>query len=213
MHPNLLARTDRQRRFDALLAIFEAAAARGGTSPVASVVNIVVGVERYEHELARALGGVPDPLDPTDPAHTCRTGGGTVVDPRDMLVAALTGHVRRIVVDGAGVVVDVGRKQRLFTGPLREAILLGERCCVWPGCTRPASECQVDHLLPWAHAGPTNPANAAPVCGHHNRWKSRGYRTWRDPTGQWHHERPDGSPLSWRAQLVPLEELLATAGG
>jgi len=216
MHPNLLARTDQQRRFDALHAIFEAAAARNsagatGTSPT-TVVNIVVGLERFEHELAKACGAQPEPLDPNNPAHACRTSDGTIIDPHDMLTAALTGHVRRMVVDSAGVIVDVGRKQRLFTGPVRDAILLSERTCIWPGCTRPATECQADHLIPWANAGPTSPSNGAPICGHHNRWKTRGYRTWRDLKGHWHHERPDGTPLSWRAHIVPLDELLATAG-
>jgi len=59
----------------------------------------------------------------------CVTDGGVVVDAYDMVIAAATGHVRRVVLDSAGVVVDTGRKQRLFTGPLREAVLdSGRRC-------------------------------------------------------------------------------------
>lgn len=211
MSPHLLARTDRQRRFDALLAIFHAAAA-GGDGSVETVVNIVVGLDRFEHELTKAAGATPAPLDPNDPAHHCRTSNGTPVDPRDMLAAAFTGKVRRIVVDAAGVVVDVGRLRRLFTGPVREAILLLELWCIWPGCTRPAHHCQADHLLPWANAGPTNPTNAGPHCGPHNRWRTRGYHTWRDTNGHWHHHRPDGTPLSWRAHTIPLAAILANAG-
>jgi hypothetical protein len=107
-----------------------------------------------------------------------------------------------VVLDGAGVVVDMGRKQRLFTGALRDAVLFGSRRCTWCGCNVPGSVCQADHVLPWSNAGPTSASNGGPQCGHHNRWKSRGYRTHRDEHGHWHHYRPDGTEIGWRAETV-----------
>jgi hypothetical protein len=200
MCPGLTGRTDAQRRFDALLAIFLRAAGMECTATGPGfTVNLTVGLPAFQHHLIKALGGEPAPLDPNDPGSRCETDGGVPVDPLDMLVAAAMGHVRRVVLDSAGVVVDMGRKQRLFTGPLREAVLLASRWCVWPGCHRPTTECDADHVLPWANAGPTCAANSAPVCGLHNRWKTRGYRTWRDPHGHWHHYRPDGTEIGWRA--------------
>lgn len=199
MVPSLMERTDAQRRFDALKAIFGAAAVSGQSPTGEPVVNIVVGYELFEHHLRRALGERPAPLDPNNPAHRCDTADGVVIDPYDMLVAAALGQVRRIVFDSAGVVVDVGRKQRLFTGALRDAVMLISHRCIWPGCYRPASQCEADHALPYANAGPTAAHNGNPACGHHNRWKSRGYRTWRDPHGRWHHFRPDGTEIGWRA--------------
>ena len=205
MCPGLMSRTDAQRRFDALLAIFHAAAGMSGDATGTAVtVNLLVGLEAFEHHLEEALGGNPTPLDPNDPFTRCETDSGVVVDPYDLLIAAATGHVRRVVLDSTGVVVDMGRKQRLFTGAMREAVLLSGRRCMWPGCNVPAHACQADHVLPWSQAGPTSTANGAPVCGHHNRWKSRGYRTWRDPDGHWHHYRPDGTELGWRAEQVQL---------
>ena len=53
----------------------------------------------------------------------------------------------------------------------------------------------------FAIAGPTSARNAGPACGHHNRWRTRGYRTWRDPDGHWHHYRPDGTEIGWRAAM------------
>ena len=209
MCPGLMSRTDAQRRFDALLAIFHAAAAMNSDATGTGVtVNLVVGLEAFEHHLEEALGGNPAPLDPNDPMTHCETGHGVIIDPYDLLVAAVNGHVRRVVLDSAGVVVDMGRKQRLFTGPLREAVLLSGRRCLWPGCHVPASACQADHVLPWSQAGPTSTANGAPVCGHHNRWKSRGYRTWRDEHGHWHHHRPDGTELGWRTEQVRIPDLV-----
>ena len=52
MGPALLERTDRQRRFDALLAIFTAAAASGVVGVIEPLVNIVVDQTTFEHHLA-----------------------------------------------------------------------------------------------------------------------------------------------------------------
>jgi hypothetical protein len=41
----------------------------------------------------------------------------------------------------------------------------------------------------------TSVNNGGPLCGAHNRFKERGYRTWRDPNGTWHTTRPDGTQL------------------
>ncbi len=212
MAPHLMERTNGQRAFDAIQAIFGAAAVSAAMPGSEPVINIVVGQELFEHHLRRVLGQRPEPLDPTNPAHICETADGVVIDPYDMLVAATIGHVRRIVLDSAGVVIDAGRKQRLFTGALRDAIMLGNRRCIWPGCYRPASQCEADHTLPYANTGPTAARNGGPVCGHHNRWKTRGYRTWSDPNGQWHHYRPDGSEIGWRANALVLEEELFVVG-
>jgi hypothetical protein len=178
MCPGLMSRTDAQRRFDALLAIFHAAAGMSSDGTGTGVtVNLLVGLDTFEHHLEKTLGGNPAPLDPNDPLTRCETDSGVVIDAYDMLVAAAMGHVRRVVLDSAGVVVDMGRKQRLFTGPLREAVLFGSRRCTWAGCNVRGSVCQADHVLPWSNAGPTSASNGGPECGHHNRWKSRGYRT------------------------------------
>jgi hypothetical protein len=199
MTVSLMERTDKQRRFDALKAIFAAATISDQSAIGEPVVNLVVGYELFEHYLHSALGEHPEPLHPADPAHRCETADGVVIDPYDMLVAAALGHVRRVVLDSAGVVVDVGRKQRLFTGALRDAVMLVNRRCIWPGCYRPTSQCEADHMLPYSHAGPTAAHNGNPACAHHNRWKTRGYQTRRDPNGQWHHYRPDHTEIGWRA--------------
>ena len=214
MCPALMERSDPQRRLDALVAIFlKAAAATGDTSAAASlVVNLVVGHQLFEHHLAKALGAEPAPLDPNYPHNRCETSDGVQVDPYDMLVAAAIGHVRRVVLDSAGVVTDMGRKQRLFTGALRDAVMMGNHRCIWPGCNRPSSQCQADHLQPWGTAGPTASRNGGPQCGPHNRWKTHGYRTWRDPHGHWHHYRPNGTEIGWRAEHQQIHAQPASTG-
>jgi len=196
MSVSKMARTERQRRFDALLAIFLAAAGSGALGAFTPTVNVLCDQATLEHGAAKALGGDPEPLDPNQP-HRCETSHGIPLDPLDVLVAV--GHVRRVVLDSASVVVDVGRRQRLFTGPLREVILAIARYCFWPGCRQRPRE--VDHVLPYGHDGPTDACNGGPACGCHNRWRTRGYRTWRDDHGHWHHYRPDGTELGWRATM------------
>ncbi len=197
MTPALMERTDRQRRFDALLAVFTTAAASGRVGSFDSLVNIVVDQVTYEHHLTKLVGGSAAPLDPTTvDQRRCETSTGHQIDPADVIAASLAGHVRRVVFDTSGVVIDLGRRSRLFTGRARDAVFLGHRGCIWPGCNQHSGRCQTDHSTPWSSDhGETRADNGAPMCGRHNRWKARGYRTWRDPNGSWHTYRPDGTEI------------------
>ncbi len=211
MSPALMERTPAQRRFDASVRVFQSAAGSAECGGEV-VVNIVIDQEQFEQQVQRAAGATPDPLDPaTVAARRCETDRGEVLDPAAVWAAALVGQVRRVVVDRAGVVVDMGRRSRLFTGPARDAVLLSGRRCLWPGCGMPASRCEADHVLPFAKAGPTSTRNGGPMCSHHNRWKTRGYRTWRDPEGFWHTYRPDGTEIGWAVRRLTIDHL-ATAG-
>jgi hypothetical protein len=113
-------------------------------------------------------------------------------------MAAFIGRVRRVVRTSDNVVVDLGRRVRCFTGATREAARLQAAIqrlgrCIWPGCR--LATCQIDHATSWAHGGATNLPNALLMCGHHNRYKTRGYTTRRDTTGRWHLHRPDGTTI------------------
>lgn len=209
MCPGLLARTDAQRRADALLAVFLKSSGATEAAGSGVVVNLVMSYERFQHHLEKALGGRPEDVDPLDLSQPCETADGHQLDPHDVLVAAAMGHVRRVVIDSAGVVLDAGRRQRLFTGPLREMVMMSSPRCCWPGCHRPTSQCQADHMLPHANDGPTRTENGAPTCGHHNRWRTRGYATWRDQHGRWHHHRPDGTEIGWRSEHRGNDNLAA----
>jgi Domain of unknown function (DUF222) len=207
MNPGLLERTAAQRRFDALLAALTSAAGSGVVGRFDPLVNIIVDQATLEHHLTRLAGADPAPLDPaTVDQRRCETSTGHQLDPQDMLAAALCGHVRRVVFDTAGVVIDLGRRSRLFTGGSRDAVMLGDRWCLWPGCDQRSGRCQTDHTTPWATSnGTTTPNNGGPACGRHNRWKqTHGYTTRRDPGGRWHTYRPDGT------EIAPLTNPTAT---
>jgi hypothetical protein len=204
MHKTLMVRTPAQRRFDALLRAMRVAAGWDDTEITPVTVNIVVDQQTFEQQLATAAGASPAPLDPADTARRCGTGRGVVLHPADVLAAAWVGHVRRIVLGADGVVLDMGTRTRLFTGAVREAVMLSGARCVWPGCDRPVTHCQADHSTPHGREGPTATWNGAPMCGHHNRWKTRGFQTTRQPDGQWTILRVNGSQIGWQAHLEQL---------
>ena len=209
---HLLARTDAQRRFDALVAIFRTAAAasadgRTTAQPLDMVLNLICDQTSFETQLA-ADGLIPTPTDLPDTdwsQRRCDTTDGTVLLPADAARAALHGHIRRVVVSTAGIPVDVGRKRRLFTGVAREvAHLLGHHCD-HPGCTVPSSQCDIDHLDEWVRdGGLTNLDNAGLQCNTDNRNKQRSrLHVYRDPNGRPRTQRPDGSwihPVGQRQQ-------------
>ncbi|NPD06176.1 DUF222 domain-containing protein [Nocardioides sp. zg-1308] len=64
---------------------------------------------------------------------------------------------------------------------IREQVILRDRTCVFPWCTRPARACDIDHVVPYDHdadaegtpqPGPTVSSNLAPECRWHHRLKT-----------------------------------------
>ncbi|GAA5112632.1 hypothetical protein GCM10023339_15970 [Alloalcanivorax gelatiniphagus] len=93
---------------------------------------------------------------------------------------------------------------------IREQVILRDRTCVFPWCTRPARRADVDHIVEHDHAaaaegrtqpGPTQTDNLASLCRYHHRlktftaWTYRavapGAFAWTSPHG--HHYRRDRS--------------------
>jgi hypothetical protein len=193
-----LARTEAQRRMDALHRLIErAVSAPPGSVAPEPVVNIVMTAGEYEAALVEMSGGATvaaATLGDID-AKRCETSTGLAVSVRDAVIASMLGHVRRVVIDSSGLVIDLGRKRR-FTGAARAAVLLGGRRCIWPGCGRHSHRNQIDHTHEHSRGGVTAPCNGGPACGRHNRLKSHGYTAHRDSQGVWHVYRPDGTELT-----------------
>ena len=91
---------------------------------------------------------------------------------------------------------------------IREQVVLRDRTCVFPWCTRPARGCDIDHITEHDHdaaadgrpqPGPTTSSNLAALCRYHHRlktstpWRYRmiapGVFEWTSPHG--HHYRRD----------------------
>ncbi|WP_406816089.1 HNH endonuclease signature motif containing protein [Mycobacterium sp. M23085] len=84
--------------------------------------------------------------------------------------------------------------------------------CRWPGCDRPATDCDLDHTIPYADGGPTHASNLKCLCRTHHLVKT--FWGWRDtqlrdgtliltsPTGQIYVTIP-GSALLFPNLCVP----------
>lgn len=190
-----MPRTDAQRRFDALVAIFDTAAAASDTRARASVpsVQLVVDVHTLD-VLLNGTATLPTTRDVWSPA--CATAAGTPIAGAEVLSALWWGRLRTVIVDEHRNVVAMGSHRRLFTGRLADAVRLHATHCVWPGCDIPSRGCQADHLHEHALGGATEPGNGAPLCARHNRFKSRHrFTVHRDHDGTWHTRRPDGTTV------------------
>ena len=205
-----LPRTAAQRRFDAVVEIFRRAAGAppGAGRRVSPTVNIMMDERTCAETLVRH-GLAPDSAldevaDPGLAARRCETAAGVPVHPDDALAAMIWGHVRRVIVDSAGVVTRMGRRRRLFTGAVREAAQMNARRCGHPGCTVPGHLAQVDHIHEHRRGGRTDSTNGWPDCSRHNLLKNLGFRTERDPRGGLVTYRPDGTAMLAAGRRRPL---------
>jgi hypothetical protein len=70
--------------------------------------------------------------------------------------------------DADGNPLDVGRKQRTVSTPLKRALYARDRGCTFPGCHR-KRYLDGHHLTHWIIGGETTPDNMTLLCTHHHR--------------------------------------------
>jgi hypothetical protein len=97
------------------------------------------------------------------------TGDGLDLPASAIRRLACDADVVPAVLGSRGEVLDVGRTRRLVTTALWTALILRDRHCAFPGCTRPPVMCHAHHIRHWADHGETNLDNLVMLCGHHHR--------------------------------------------
>jgi len=91
-------------------------------------------------------------------------------------------------------VLDVDRRSYRVPKALRRWLGVQHPTCIFPGCTRPARGCDIDHRTRWADGGATRADNLGPLCKSEHPikdetlWSLRrhpetGTLTWTSPTG------------------------------
>ncbi|UWF76956.1 HNH endonuclease signature motif containing protein [Microbacterium neungamense] len=123
------------------------------------------------------VGGAPPTLVVTVSASAYATGEGWAhVDGTDVLVpvrvaaqTACAGGVQRVLFDERGRIVSIGTSARIFNALQRRAILTRDGGCIIPGCTVPATWCEIHHVRDAARGGPTHTDNGVALCWHHHR--------------------------------------------
>jgi len=121
------------------------------------------------------------------------------------IVAAILDHfdtaITRVLLDErTGVVIETSLDTYLPNRAMRRFIQKRDGRCRFPGCTRNATRCEPDHVIPYSRGGPTAPANLASLCKHHHRVKHQagwtltmtrdGHCTWTDPHGRQYATHP-----------------------
>lgn len=108
------------------------------------------------------------------------------------LAARAPSFVRILTDPITGTVLDVDRKHYRPPADLARFTAIRDQTCGFPGCGRPADECDIDHTVAWAEGGTTSAANLALLCRDHHRlkhnskWKAEhraGLLHWTSPTG------------------------------
>ncbi|HJX44270.1 MAG TPA: DUF222 domain-containing protein, partial [Geodermatophilus sp.] len=131
-----------------------------------------------------------------------RLGFGAVISAARARWLACDGGIARVVFGPDGIPLDVGREQRLVSGPLRRAVEARDGGCVFTGCHAPTSWCDVHHLVHWIDGGDTSLDNSALLCERHHTKVHHGYRVERQPDGRWRTWRPDGTEITTPAPLL-----------
>jgi hypothetical protein len=112
---------------------------------------------------------------------------------RQIAAAHVRGQWRAAVTDpDTGDVIWDGTTRRRPTTRQRRHIQARIPRCIFPGCRRPAINCDLDHRQRWTDGGPTAIDNLAPLCRHHHRSK--------DEAG-WRLERRDPGTYRWTSPL------------
>ncbi|MDT0144702.1 DUF222 domain-containing protein [Microbacterium sp. PRC9] len=102
-----------------------------------------------------------------------------------------------------GMVLSVGRDSYPPPAPLKRLVRWRADRCMGPGCSMPASRCEIDHQIRWVDEGETCLDNTLPFCkGHHlvkdnTDWQVRqiegsgGAVAWTSPTGRRYVVQPE----------------------
>ncbi|MEO6411140.1 MAG: DUF222 domain-containing protein [Pedococcus sp.] len=181
-------RTPGARRADALVEIVQRAVGAPDGVPRQAKTSLVVTISLTE--LRRGCRGAGLTL------------GGESLSIETVRRLACDAQVIPAVLGSRGEVLEQGRAERLFTGAQIRHLWLRDRCCTFPGCTKPATWCDAHHLVHWAEGGPSDTDNGALLCQRHhtvvhtNRYAGRVVP---GPNGLF--VRWDLTPSSYDAQL------------
>ena len=171
----------------------EGAAAGAGRVPVQTVINVTVPID--------SLAGLTDQPGVINgfgiiPAETARRLAAGDARWRHLLISTTS-----------GALLDVGTLSYRPPAALARHVRLRDGTCRFPGCTVPARECDLDHLIPFPQ-GSTSAENLHALCRRHHGLKH---------DDGWRVEAVERQGLRWtsphgaRATTYPDDTLSAVA--
>jgi hypothetical protein len=118
-----------------------------------------------------------------------------------------------------GELLDLARDTYRPSAALARFIVARDRTCRFPGCTVPATHCDLDHVAAADRGGPTTRANLAPHCRqHHNAKTHGGWRltvqpdttlAWTSPMGGHYPVPPTRHVTALEPEAPPSQPLTA----
>ena len=76
--------------------------------------------------------------------------------------------IRKVETDSNGLVLSVGRKQRVASDAQWVATKALYSTCAWSGCGVKIQHCQLHHIRYWRNGGRTDMDNLVPLCSQHH---------------------------------------------
>lgn len=189
--PEPQRRTIDQRRADVAADIL---LGRGEPSEVRPTVNVYVPLLNLAH--------CPDELKPASVDGVVPISAERA---RELVGASPT--LTRIFTDPVDLApLGIGRRKYVPTADLKRFVLARDEICRTPGCTRPASQCDLDHRHDFALGGETTAENLGARCPrdhtvkHATRWQVSLRDTAAGPTEVW---TSPGGRRYWDRSLDP----------
>lgn len=130
--------------------------------------------------------------------------GPIPADAARRLAADATSWMRLLSHPYNGAVLGLDRTRYRPSEDLRMWVRLREKTCSFYGCSRPASRCDLDHLISWSDDGTTSRDNMYPLCKRHHMLKHQtdwtptpdpgGGLNWLSPGGRTYTTPPEPPP-------------------
>ena len=191
--------THDQAMFDALMSL-----GGGPVDPAAMIPHVVMAVPDYakvlRHEGDETIFALTD---------------GTMITGKELIAREFASHGLVGIYDPVKGGVNLYRDERFANFKQRMLLAAETILCPHPGCTTPASQCQVHHMTAWEKGGNTNIGDMTMLCKVHNARNDddpdkppRHGRVEREPGGVVHYP-PDGGPP--RTNTHPIRKLSAMA--
>ena len=115
------------------------------------------------------------------------------LDTARRLAGEATSWVRVLTHPVTGAPLALDRSTYRVPTALRRWLGATSPTCAFPGCARPARDCDLDHLRAWGEGGATDADNLDPECRHHHRLRHE---------TRWEATRnPDTGGLDWTSPL------------
>jgi Domain of unknown function (DUF222)/HNH endonuclease len=151
-------------------------------SALDDLVRLCVELDRLEHGsdlAAPPVGAQPDPSPPTGTQPDLSPSSealrkaiiGKAVDLLSGpggLASFLRTQQLGARLAGPSLPLDIGFSKTIPPG-IRNAVILRDRRCRWPGCRQPAKACEVHHVKHIAHGGPTSLTDCVLLCSYHHQ--------------------------------------------